>query len=307
MNRDEAGECLQVARRLLAQADTSDADAADAALDRAMKYAEKAKRPTRTRPARRRTRSSRRSARGSDRRARRILGRLLGSLARAPPGGGGASTAPRGEQPRLRPRRRPAPSRVRGTPEQERSWRRFARLGRYYAILGIPRGATGDEAKKAYRKLALKLHPDKCKATGAEEVFKSVSRAFACLSDDDKRAAYDRYGTEDPSSLGPGGGPRGPGGFERRPFYAEEEIDPSEIFNMFFGGGCARRARGALSPRERAQQAREWREQAAREPRTGRGGRTEARGAAAAAEEEEATVAGTTRRTCSVTCSSSCR
>ena len=55
--------------------------------------------------------------------------------------------------------------------------------GDYYAILGVPRGATGDEAKKAYRKLALKLHPDKCKATGAEEVFKSVSRAFACLSE----------------------------------------------------------------------------------------------------------------------------
>ncbi|ACO67980.1 predicted protein, partial [Micromonas commoda] len=66
----------------------------------------------------------------------------------------------------------------------------------YYKILGIERGATDDEIKKAYRKTALKLHPDKCQATGADEVFKQVSRAFACLSDADKKAAYDRYGTE---------------------------------------------------------------------------------------------------------------
>ena len=72
--------------------------------------------------------------------------------------------------------------------------------GDYYEMLGVSRSASDADVKKAYRKLALKLHPDKCKAAGAEEAFKSVSKAFACLSDGDKRAAYDRYGTEDPSS-----------------------------------------------------------------------------------------------------------
>jgi DnaJ family protein B protein 12 len=243
MNRDEAEKCLQVARRLLAQADTSDADAADAALDRAMKYAEKGKRLDAD------AAGAQADALVAEIRARKRSGARGGSSggssarSRAPPpGGGGASTArPRGaSSPASAPDAAPPPSRVRGTPEQEALIAKVRKAGGdYYAILGVPRGAAGDEAKKAYRKLALKLHPDKCKATGAEEVFKSVSRAFACLSDDDKRAAYDRYGTEDPSSLGRGGGPRGPGGFGGRPFYAEEEIDPSEIFNMFFGGGFA--------------------------------------------------------------------
>jgi curved DNA-binding protein CbpA len=57
-----------------------------------------------------------------------------------------------------------------------------------YAVLGLERGASpGDEdIRKAYRKLALKLHPDKCKAHRADEAFKAVGRAFACLSDPDK-------------------------------------------------------------------------------------------------------------------------
>ena len=86
--------------------------------------------------------------------------------------------------------------------------------GDYYSILGVARSASDADVKKAYRKLALKLHPDKCQANGAEEAFKSVSKAFACLSDKDKRAAYDRYGTEDPSSLSGG---RGGGGAAARP------------------------------------------------------------------------------------------
>ncbi|ABO93948.1 predicted protein, partial [Ostreococcus lucimarinus CCE9901] len=66
----------------------------------------------------------------------------------------------------------------------------------YYRVLGIERGASDADIKKAYRKLALKLHPDKCQAAGAEEVFKTVSKAFACLSDPNKRAAFDRYGSD---------------------------------------------------------------------------------------------------------------
>ncbi len=64
----------------------------------------------------------------------------------------------------------------------------------YYEILGMPRTATADEIKSAYRKLALQFHPDRNKDAGAEEKFKEISEAYAVLSDKDKRAMYDQYG-----------------------------------------------------------------------------------------------------------------
>lgn len=69
-----------------------------------------------------------------------------------------------------------------------------------YAILGLKKSASDDEIKKAYRKLALKLHPDKNQAAHADEAFKAVSKAFSCLSDSDKRAYYDRTGYENSSA-----------------------------------------------------------------------------------------------------------
>ncbi|CAK9061040.1 unnamed protein product [Durusdinium trenchii] len=74
----------------------------------------------------------------------------------------------------------------------------------YYHILGIEKGASDDEIKKAYRKLALRLHPDKCKEPGAEEAFKKVGEAFSVLSDADKRRKYDTYGAD--ALRGGGGG-----------------------------------------------------------------------------------------------------
>ncbi len=66
----------------------------------------------------------------------------------------------------------------------------------YYEVLGVQKDATKDQIKSAYRKLALQYHPDRNKSQGAEDRFKEISEAYAVLSDDAKRAQYDRFGHE---------------------------------------------------------------------------------------------------------------
>ena len=66
----------------------------------------------------------------------------------------------------------------------------------YYKILGISKGASEDDVRKAYRKMALKFHPDKNKSAGAEEKFKEIAEAYEVLSDKRKREIYDKYGEE---------------------------------------------------------------------------------------------------------------
>ena len=71
------------------------------------------------------------------------------------------------------------------------------RMGKdYYKILGLSRGASEEDIKKAYRKMALKYHPDKNKTAGAEEKFKEIAEAYEVLSDPKKRGVYDQYGEE---------------------------------------------------------------------------------------------------------------
>jgi len=103
----------------------------------------------------------------------------------------------------------------------------------YYEVLGVDKNATPDEIKKAYRKLARQYHPDVNKEPGAEEKFKEVKEAYEVLSDDNKRAQYDRYGHIDPNQ-GFGGFGGGGGGFEDFGGFGD-------IFDMFFGGGGSRR------------------------------------------------------------------
>mmetsp|Transcript_11299 Transcript_11299/g.27243 ORF Transcript_11299/g.27243 Transcript_11299/m.27243 type:complete len:427 (-) Transcript_11299:125-1405(-) len=106
--------------------------------------------------------------------------------------------------------------------------------GAHYRVLGIEQSCSENEIKKAYRKLSLKVHPDKNSAPQADEAFKAVGLAYATLSDENKRTIYDRYGDEDPDNTGGGmGGMRRGGGVHMN----GQEMSPEEIFNMFFGGG----------------------------------------------------------------------
>ncbi|XP_005940052.1 dnaJ homolog subfamily B member 14 [Haplochromis burtoni] len=118
------------------------------------------------------------------------------------------------------------------TKEQVEGVQRIKRCKDYYEVLGVNKEAGDDELKKAYRKLALKYHPDKNHAPGATEAFKKIGNAYAVLSNADKRRQYDLTGGEEPSSPSHSHG----AGFDfHRGF--EADITPEDLFNMFFGGG----------------------------------------------------------------------
>ncbi|MEJ2757095.1 MAG: DnaJ domain-containing protein, partial [Anaerolineales bacterium] len=114
----------------------------------------------------------------------------------------------------------------------------------YYETLGVPKNASQDEIKSAFRKLARQYHPDVSSAEDAEERFKEINEAYAVLSDADKRAAYDRYGHA------------GLNGFGGAPDFSN--LDINDIFEMFgaglgfdFGFG-RRRSRDPNRPRRGA-------------------------------------------------------
>jgi molecular chaperone DnaJ len=108
----------------------------------------------------------------------------------------------------------------------------------YYDILGVAKNASDDEIKKAYRKLAMKHHPDRNPdSKDAEDKFKEAKEAYEVLSDSDKRAAYDQFGHE---GVNPQGGPGGFGGFGG----SAGGFDFSDIFEGIFGGTAGGSARG---------------------------------------------------------------
>lgn len=102
-----------------------------------------------------------------------------------------------------------------------------------YEVLGVARNASADDIKKAYRKLAIKHHPDKNPGdTAAEEKFKEAASAYEILSDPDKKAKYDRFGHNAPGGFGGGGGFQG-GGMNMEDIFSQF----GDIFGGHFGGG----------------------------------------------------------------------
>lgn len=107
----------------------------------------------------------------------------------------------------------------------------------FYELLGVERSASADQIKKAYRKLARELHPDTNPDPGAEAKFKQVAEAYEVLSDDKKRANYDRFGSANgPAGFGGGGGEPFGGGL-------------GDLFDAFFNGGGGQGGRGGAPQR----------------------------------------------------------
>eukprot|EP00435_Cladocopium_sp_Y103_P069386 s147_g33.t1 len=210
-NKEEIEKCKQIAQAALATGDA----------EKASRFLQKAKRmcPTDTSI--------------DDLLAKAAAGAAGGSSPGASPGASNARapdpTASEGPR-----HRASAASNVRTTKdgkqytsEQMQLVQRILRTKDYYDILEVPKNANEEVAKKAYRKLALKLHPDKNGAPGADEAFKKLSKAFQCLTDPEKKQVYDTYGDEERMPQ------------QQRHHYQQDFMTPEDLFAAFFGGGPA--------------------------------------------------------------------
>ncbi|KAG9480318.1 hypothetical protein GDO78_012018 [Eleutherodactylus coqui] len=117
------------------------------------------------------------------------------------------------------------------TKEQLEGVKRIKSCETYYEVLGVTKDAGEEDLKKAYRKLALRFHPDKNHAPGATEAFKKIGNAYGVLSNPEKRRQYDLTGNEEHVHSN-----HRNGGFDYHRGF-EADITPEDLFNMFFGGG----------------------------------------------------------------------
>ncbi|XP_077597404.1 dnaJ homolog subfamily C member 18 [Stigmatopora nigra] len=121
------------------------------------------------------------------------------------------------------------------TEDQRQGVSRIKNCKDFYEILGVPKNCGDEDLKKAYRKLALKFHPDKNFAPGATDAFKAIGNAYAVLSNPEKRQQYDEYGDQPTAESAP---QHATHRRHYRNFHRdfEPDISPEELFNIFFGG-----------------------------------------------------------------------
>ncbi|CAI8589528.1 unnamed protein product [Vicia faba] len=154
-----------------------------------------------------------------------------------------AADTPPSDQPSIRRRSSaPAPgpsssSSISYSQEQISIIREIKRKKNYYDILGLEKSCTVDDVRKSYRKLSLKVHPDKNKAPGAEDAFKLVSKAFQCLGNEESKRKYDVSGEDEVVyERRAAARPAHARGFNG---YYDADVDAEEIFRNFFFGGMA--------------------------------------------------------------------
>ncbi|XP_075215842.1 dnaJ homolog subfamily B member 12 [Lycorma delicatula] len=205
VNKDEAERCVEIAERFLSEGNR----------DKAEKFLMKAEKLY------------------STQRAKDLLEQLqrLNSASKPPPP---EETAPRKRKPAA-PKKDEMAAEGDYSKEQLESVKRIKKCKDYYEVLGIDKEATDSDIRKAYKKLALQLHPDKNKAPGAAEAFKAIGNAVAVLTDPEKRKQYDLYGSDEERISTKSSHSNYHEFNYTRGF--ESDVTAEELFNMFFGGG----------------------------------------------------------------------
>lgn len=155
----------------------------------------------------------------------------------------------------------PPPPKREFTPEQQKTARDILRCKDYYQLLGVAKDADDKALKTAYKKKCLRVHPDKNAAPEADEAFKKVNAAMACLSDPQKRRQYDQVGNAEAFQQRESQGGGRTQHFHRGNFahFGEDDfVTPEDFFNyMFFGQAPRGRNVRPQQQRERRQQRRQ--------------------------------------------------